>query len=341
MKKKFYFLILSIWLSLTCLCVWYTNRGDRSWIFSGDEKPRVVIWTSGEDYRNEYYLSESRKRFPEYDIVLEYMNTATIAAKVMEEGERCEADILLSEEYNYLDKCIDFLADLPSFDFSVYLDEVLPRGVASGYRYVPEALNTGCIVLNVPLLKERGLDVPKSYRELLDVKYKGLISAPSPMLSGTGYIFLKSLVNAWGEDEAFDYFRNLSENVLQFTSSGSGPINMLLRGEAAIGFGITHQAVTERNRGASFDVVIFDEGTPYNMYGNAVLKKSVAKPGVMEVFNYLSTDLSRGNNERFCADQVFKGFVPNISGYPYDAKRADMSGDSLKEKERLLSRWDL
>ena len=52
-------------------------------------KEKVVIWTSGEDYKNEYYLSECRKKFPEYDIELIYLKSSDIAAKVVEEGDSC------------------------------------------------------------------------------------------------------------------------------------------------------------------------------------------------------------------------------------------------------------
>ena len=84
-------------------------------------------------------------------------------------------------------------------------------------------------------LEEKNLAVPTSYADLLKPEYKGLVSMPNPKSSGTGYMFLKSLVNAWGEEEAFAYFDQLAENILQFTSSGSGPVNALVQGEAAIG----------------------------------------------------------------------------------------------------------
>ena len=88
---------------------------------------KIVIWTSGEDYRNEYYLSELEKKFPDYTINLEYMNTSTIAAKVIEEGENCTCDIILSEEYGYLKKCEPYLAELTDFDFSSFLPELVPE----------------------------------------------------------------------------------------------------------------------------------------------------------------------------------------------------------------------
>lgn len=299
-----------------------------------DEKS-VVIWTSGEDYKNEFYLSACRAKFPDYDITLEYMNSSTIAAKVLEEGTNCSCDIILSEEYGYLERCEDFLAELDNFDYSVFLDEIVPES----HKYTPELKNGGCIVVNKSVLADKGLQAPASYQDLLNPAYKGLISMPNPLSSGTGYMFLRQLTNEWGEDEAFSYFEELSQNILQYTSSGSGPINALIQGEAAIGFGMISQAVFEKNEGVDLDVLFFEEGAPYSMYGNAVLASSAGRSEVMEVFNYLSTDLCKENNQKFFPDQIFKDFVPEIEGYPVGVHYGNMSNDTLNEKERLQARW--
>ena len=256
------------------------------------DRETITIWTSGEDYKNEYYLTECQKMFPDYEIILEYMNTSTIAAKVVEEGENCSCDIICSEEYGYLDKCEEYLAELKEFDFSVFLDEIVPQN----HKYAPELKNGGCIIVNPKILNERGLSIPSSYQDLLAPEYKGLISMASPTSSGTGYMFLRQLTNEWGEDKAFAYFEKLSENVLQFTSSGSGPVNALIQGEVAVGLGMTSQAVTEINDGVELEILFFDEGSPFSMYGNAVLAKSAERECVMEVFNYLATDLCKGSS---------------------------------------------
>lgn len=295
----------------------------------------VVIWTSGEDYKNEYYLSMCQEKFPDYNITLEYMNTSAIAAKVTEEGENCSCDIIVSEEYGYLHKCEDHLAELNDFDYSAFLDELVPES----RKFTPESKQSSSIIINPKVLSEHGLPVPKSYQELLDPKYKGLISMPSPLSSGTGYMFLRQLTNEWGEDAAFDYFEKFSENVLQYTSSGSGPVNALLQGEAAIGLGMIAQAVTEINQGAELEVIFFDEGAPYSLYGNAVLKNSANKKAVMDVFNYLSTELCKDDNELFFPDQIFKDLTPEMEGYPQDVQHGDMSNDTLEEKERLQAKW--
>ncbi len=301
----------------------------------GGSENKVTIWTSGEDYKNAYYLEECRKKFPDYDIVLEYMNSSTIAAKVAEEGDKCSCDIIASEEYGYLYKCEDYLAVLDDFDYSVFLDELVPEN----HKFTPELKNGGCIILNTDVLKEKGLEAPKSYVDLLDPKFKGLVSMPNPNSSGTGYMFLRQLTNEWGEDEAFEYFDKLAENVLSFTSSGSGPVNALVGGEVAVGLGMTSQAVVEINEGAPLEIVFFEEGSPYSMYGNAVLKKSADRKCVMDVFNYLATDLCRGDNERYFPDQIFKDFAPTVDGFPTNIKYGDMKNDTLAEKERLGAKW--
>ena len=302
-----------------------------------EDNQSITIWTSGEDYKNQYYLEELEKKFPDYDITMEYMNSSTIAAKVLEEGDKCECAIILSDEYGYLYKCEEYLAELTDFDFSIFLDEIVPNG----HRFTPEVKNGGCIILNPAVLEEKGLDKPQSYQDLLDPCYKGLISMPSPASSGTGYMFLRQLVNEWGEDEAFQYFEQLSENILQFTSSGSGPVNALVQGEAAVGLGMISQAVTEIGNGVDLEIVFFEEGAPYSMYGNAVLKASAGRECVMEAFNYIATDLCRGDNERYFPDQIFKDFVPDVEGFPKDVHYGNMSNDTLEEKERLLAKWTL
>ncbi len=294
----------------------------------------VIIWTSGEDYRNEYYLAELQKKFPDYHIELEYMNSSTIAAKVLEEGENCTADIILSQEYGYLYKCEEYLAELTDFDYSAFLDDIVP----ANRKFTPELKNGGCIIINRDVLNERGLPVPTSYEDLLNPVYNGQISMPNPASSGTGYMFLRQLTNEWGEDEAFAYFEQLSENVL-FKSSGSGPVNALVQGEVAIGLGMISQAVTEINQGVNLEILFFEEGAPYSMYGNAVLAGSAERQPVMEVFNYLATELCRGNNERFFPDQIFKDFVPQVEGFPTNIRYGNMANDTLSEKERLLQKW--
>ena len=326
MKKfKFAALLAAAAVSTTCL---FSFAGC-----SGGNK--IVIWTSGEDYRNVKYLEELNKKFPDYKIELEYMNSSTIASKVLFEGDSCSADIILSEEYGYLYKCEDYLVELTDFDYSLFLDEIVPES----HKFTPELKNGGCVIINKEVLDKHEVSVPQSYDDLLKPEYKDLIAMPNPASSGTGYMFLRQLTNEWGEDKAFEWFEAFSKNVLEYTSSGSGPVNKLKQGEIGIGLGMISQAATEIQEGVKLEIKFFEEGAPFSMYGNAVLKNSASRPEVMEVFNYLSTDLCKMNNELFFPDQIFKDFAPVVEGFPKNVQYGDMKNDTLAEKERLLAKW--
>lgn len=296
----------------------------------------IVIYSCAEGMRNETLLTALHRRFPDYDIRLHYLPTGNCAAKLKMEGAQSEADIVLDLEGGYIKQLSDHLEDLSSFDSSRYCDDL----VDADNRYFPFARESACIAVNERGLAERGLAVPESYEDLTDPGYRGMVSMPNPKASGTGYNFLKSLVNAWGEDAAFGYFDRLADNVYQFTSSGSGPVNALVQGEAMIGLGMTFQAVSEINQGVPLRVVFFEEGAPWAVYGLGIVEGKASRAAVRDVFAWLSTEGVKIDNENYVPDQVLVDFKAEIPNYPNHIDYADMAGiTDADEKKRLLGKW--
>lgn len=299
-------------------------------------KEKVVIYTSMETYRLIYMNDRLREEFPQYDITLEYVSTGNHAAKLLAEGTESECDITYDLEYGYMQKLDEagILADIPWCDTSVFLDEVMVSD-----RIIPEIRSSGSIIINEELLKKKGLKEPESYEDLLKPEYKNLISMPNPKASGTGYMFLKSLVNSWGEERAFAYFDELTPNILQYTSSGAGPLNAVLQGEAAIGLGMTAPAVVKINEGSRIKLTYFEEGLPYSLYGQAVIKGKETKPAVREVFDFLVNTFLYEHNEKFFPEKIFKEQDYTLENYPEHIRYSDMSNNTVKEKECLLKKW--
>jgi iron(III) transport system substrate-binding protein len=297
----------------------------------------VLIFTSSEDFRIEHLQNRLNEQFPQYNVIINYTTTGNLAAKLKAEGTATDCDIIGELDAAYLEGILDNLADLSSYDTSVFLDELVP----AHKKYLPFIKSTGCIIINEEFLSARNLPVPQSYRDLLRPEYKGVLSMPNPKSSGTGYFFLKNLVNVWGEDAAFEYFDRFADNILQFTSSGSGPINALIQGEAGIALGMTFQAVTAINtRGVPLRIMYFEEGSPWTMYGMGIVKGKDSRQAVKEVFDFYVNVLTREDKELFVPEQIFKSQVNNIPNYPQNVKVADMRGiESLPEKERLLDKW--
>ena len=323
MKKKLVFLLSTLLiLSMITAC--------------GSNDDRIVLYSSGADYENEYYLERLEEKFPDYDIVLEYLTTGNHAAKLKAEGTNTEADISLDLEYMYLESISDSLADLSDYDFSIFTDDL----VDPERKYLPALRNSGSIILNMDILEEKGLEEPKSYDDLLKPEYEGLVSMPSPKSSGTGFSFLKSIIESRGEDEAFEYFDKLSENILQFTSSGMGPLNAVVQGEAAIALGFTAQIVDVINSGVNLKITSFEEGSPYNAYGHAIIKGKEERPEVKEVFDFFYDELIADTAAKYYPEALYKDRTFTIEGYPEDIEYADMGDTSAAEKERLMDKWE-
>lgn len=173
-------------------------------------------------------------------------------------------------------------AVLSTYDRSIYCNDTVESS-----NYLVQCRNGGAIVFNTQVLTAKGLAEPSSDADLLKPEYAGLISMPSPKSSGTGYMFLKSLVNAWGEEESFAYFDALTPNILQYTSSGSGPVNVLIQGEVAIGLGMTAQAVTQITQSAPLKVGSFEEGSPFTLYRQGIIVGKEARACIREVFDFI------------------------------------------------------
>jgi iron(III) transport system substrate-binding protein len=307
-------------------------------LFGGGAKQdnRVVFYTTTEDFRIEYFQNRFKEQFPDYTIVFNYMATGNLAAKLAAEGTETECDIIGELDSAYLEGILDNLVDLSSYDSSVFLDSLVPVH----HKYLPFSKGTGCILYSEDFLKARNLPAPASYDDLLKPEYRGIISMPNPKSTSTGYFFLKSLINARGEDAAFAYFDKLAENILQFTSSGSGPVNAVVMGEAGIGLGMTFQAVTAINQGGPLKIAFFEEGSPYSTYGTAIIKGKETRKAVQEVFEFFLTTLIYEDKELFMPEQIFKVQPNTIPNYPQNVRMADMTGiNDLADKQRILNKW--
>lgn len=323
--------LCSVFLVL-CLGLIYKSR---------DKANAVVIYTSTEDYNMELLEQRLNEAFPKYEIVVEYVSTSNIATKVIEEGSKSECDIVFSQDYSYLDLMIEagVLADLEDeYDVSVFTDDAI-TDINRNY-VIPSVRNGGAVIINKKVLQDEGLPKPTCYEDLLNPKYKGLLSMPSPKSSSTGYMFYLALVNAWGEQKALEYFDKFNKNVLAFTSSGSGPVNALIAREAAVGFGMTAQAVEKINSGnTELEVLFFEEGSPFALLGTSVVKGKETRTEVMDVMDYIYFSYNLEACEMFYPEAIYRDRVFNKSNYPQNILYSNMSNNTIKQKENLLKKW--
>ena len=161
-----------------------------------------------------------------------------------------------------------------------------------------------------------------------------------PKTSGTGYAFFLNVVNSMGEEKAIDYFKELKGTLREFTSSGSGPTNLLKQGEIAIALGMISQGVSAINEGYAFEIVSLETGVPYNGTSIGIISGKENKEHVKEVFEWLLNDFNKLDKENYLPSSLFKEQTNKVKNYPTDLKYADMTGiDDIKTKEHLNEIW--
>ncbi len=123
-------------------------------------------------------------------------------------------------------------------------------------------------------LERAGVEPPKDWDDLLDPKYKGMVSFANANTSGTGMLVINTNVQMRGEDAAMEYFRELDKNIVQYTKSGSGPSKMVPIGEIVIGIGFLHDAVYQivDNGYDNIGMAAPSSGTAYEIGATAIFK---------------------------------------------------------------------
>lgn len=127
---------------------------------------------------------------------------------------------------------------------------------------------------NTRLLADAGLAAPNCWKDLTKPIYKGLIQSGNPNSSGTAFTTLATLVQLFGEDEAFAYMRELDANIVEYTKAGSAPVKAAGRGDVLIGISFMHDAVTQKEAGSPLVIVAPCEGTGYEIGAVSIIKGS-------------------------------------------------------------------
>lgn len=105
-----------------------------------------------------------------------------------------------------------------------------------------------------------GLPVPDSWTALADPQYDGMISSAMADGSGSAYIQLATVLQAFGEEQGWEVYRGLLSNFVLSDSSGAVP-RFVNDGELAIGVTLEDAALRYVEGGGPVQIVYPSEGT--------------------------------------------------------------------------------
>ena len=77
----------------------------------------------------------------------------------------------------------------------------------------------------------KNISMPETWKDLLRPEFRGEIVMPNPQLSSTGYTFLSSYLQKYGQAEGWAFFEQLDKNVNHYTKKGLAPAQLVATGE--------------------------------------------------------------------------------------------------------------
>lgn len=221
---------------------------------SGKENEKVVLYSNGDEEAVAAMESSLDEAGYEGEYVIQSLGTSELGGKLLAEGAKMEADLVTMSSY-FVES-----AQEQSDMFSNITVESEPLKNHPSY-YAPLISNTGAIFVNTKMLEEKGLKIPMSIKDLTQPEFKGLVSIPDLNHSSTGWLLVQAIISEYGETEGKAVLSKLIENVgPHLERSGSGSIKKVKAGEAAVGFGLRHQAIQAKESGLPIDYVDPEEG---------------------------------------------------------------------------------
>ena len=199
---------------------------------------------------------------------------------------------------------------------------------------------------NTELQQKKKLPIPKCWRDLLEPAYKNEVMLGNPNSSGTAYLMLASLVQVFGEDEAFKYMKALNANVSTYARSGIGPMTAVKQGEIYVGSTVLHGVINEIVAGYPVQPVLPCEGVGYEVGSMAIIKDARNLDHAKKFVDWaLTAEAQRiGLDVKEYAIPTNKhvplpAMVPNLTDVKVISYDFAKYGSS-ETRKRLLERWE-
>ncbi len=140
-----------------------------------------------------------------------------------------------------------------------------------GY-WISKGLTVVGFLVNEELLKEKGLETPRTWEELADPKYKDEIIMANPAISGTNYGAVKGILDMYGQEDGWAYLEKLNENIPFYGKRGKDPEEKTVAGEFAIGIIPADKSSFTAAEKNNLTVVYPEDGIPWVPEGVAIFK---------------------------------------------------------------------
>jgi iron(III) transport system substrate-binding protein len=322
--------------ALVLLAAGTVDRAD------AQSKTRLTVYTALENDQLAPFKAAIEAAVPGVEVAWVRDSTGVITARVLAEKDNPRADLILGLA----------ATSIIVFEKEGLLEAYKPKGAdalkanfrdgAEPYTWTGMDGYLGVICYNTVEAGKVGAAPPKSWKDLLDAKYKDKLVMPHPASSGTGYLMVGGWLQMMGEEAGWKFMDALHQNIAVYTHSGSAPCVQAARGERVAGIALDMRGASEKTKGAPLEVIIPAEGTGWEIEAAAVVKDSKNLALAKQVADWVAT---KGANELYSKTYAVVA-LPGVSNlppnYPKDAEKMLIKNDfgwMAENRGRILAEW--
>jgi iron(III) transport system substrate-binding protein len=200
-------------------------------------------------------------------------------------------------------------------------------------------------VSNQKLLKEKGVEAPMSWEDLLKPEFKGQVSIANPGSSGTAYTVLATIVQLMGEEKGLEYMKKLNGQIKSYEKSGTAPARLAGQGEVMVGLSFLHDGIKYREEGMK-DLVMTapSEGTGYEIGSVGIIKGGPDQEAAQRFVDYVLTKKGQELGQTVGSYQFLTNpdaKAPEMANEVKDTKLIDYNLDwAGKNRSALVEKWN-
>ena len=303
-------------------------------------KTKVTLYTALEADQLAPYKAAIEKAVPEAEVEWVRDSTGVITARFLAEKDSPKADMVFGLA----------ASSLLLFKNAGLLQAYQPAGAdklkatfrSADGTWTGQDAFLGVICFNTVEGQKAGIAAPKSWKDLLDAKYKDKIVMPHPASSGTGYLTVAAWIQLMGAEAAWKFMDQLHQNVAVYTHSGSAPCVQAAKGERVAGISLDMRGASEKGKGAPLEIISPVEGIGWDMEAFTIVKGTKNLAIVKKIADWSVTKEANELYSKFyaiVAHPEVKNFPPN---YPADAESRMAKVDLQKmadDRAKVLAEW--
>ena len=198
------------------------------------------------------------------------------------------------------------------------------------------------ICFNTAEAAKRNIPAPTSWEDLTKPVYRGTITMPSPLSSGTAFLAVNGWLTAFGEQGGWAYMDRLHENVARYGHSGSAPCRLAATGESLIGISYAAPGVKLINEGAPISIILPSEGLGWEIEALAIIKGARNLADAKAMADWISSREAAEISAKFLLITAYDDIQSLPKNYPAGERDKLLKMDFAKlaaNREAVMAEW--